>query len=600
MPEFVSILFILSYLSAICAISLAPQSDEPQRALSRVPIAFFVLIGFDGAVAGICTLLNIPVALISQMCGHLLVIASAIVLALRKKKIQRLYVTKGDLVVLFLITAIAIIVVRMEFGSDFTPHYIVTDAINHFRRSLRIYFDGAVSGMFQAWNFIASAIGVSSAFVRFDMFYKVYLACDALFWYMGGLLFYATACELLRSEHREVISCIFASLYFLGYPLNSLIWGFCYLGLGISFSMLSLLFCQRLCRNKNSLDYAGLSVSLFAVLTSYALFAPFVFFAVFTCIIRALCADFQISITRQLLPVLALFILPGLLGTWFFYDDILSSGTVTISGAISNEGGMYRNLYSNLILFLPLIITSFWYILHNHRFFESGYALAFSVFAVGFIALLIPTYLHIVSTYYLGKLQFAIWPFALLLAARGAQEAMNLPGKVLLGSYSAVFAFLGIMVVGNVDQRVTEAYQPISVGTPAGYHPYLDVYQWNLNTMLTSGAISGDVWELCHEASDLVAEGQNVPAIAFGLYNGWYCDITCQLDDVRALRVSPDDPSKVVNQIVGDQYQYVTVITTPYGEQGDDGAATASNILLSEHDVEIVFQNSAGYIARLY
>ena len=84
------------------------------------------------------------------------------------------------------------------------------------------------------------------------------------------------------------------------------------------------------------------------------------------------------------------------------------------------------------------------------------------------------------------------------------------------------------------------------------------------------------------------------------MYRGWYCDITCQLDDVRGIRVNPDSPGEVVNQIIDDRYQYVTVITIPYGEQGDDGAAAASDILLKEHDVEIVYQNNSGYIAQLY
>lgn len=599
MSAVLSIAYLLSYVAAISAIVLYPKSAKKERALTWIPIAFFLLIAFDGFVAGVCTLLSIPVSLVSQMVGHLLLIAGVYATTRKKKQIQRIYITKRDIAFLVLFTLITLIVVRMEFGSDFTPHYLVTDAINHFRRSLRIYFDGTVSGMYQAWNFIASAIGVSSAFMRFDMFYKVYLTCDALLWYASGLLFYAAACEVLKREKTEIIAGIFCLLYTLGYPLNGLIWGFCYLGVGVSFSIAAIVFCKRILHENSLLYYFGLALTLFALVTSYALFAPFVYLVVFVCWSISFKRSNSLLSPRYFLLCLAVILIPGILGSWFFYDDILSAGTVTVTDALSNEGGMYRNLYSNLVLFAPLIIVGLWNFWRDRSLSTQPQATLFLVLCVSFAIMLIPAYYHALSTYYLGKMQFVIWPFALLLAAQGAQQAMNMTGKILLGGYSAVFAFLGIMVVGNVDQRVTEAYQPISVGTPAGYHPYLDVYQWNLNTMRTSGAISGDVWELCHEASNLVAEGEDVPAIAFGMYRGWYCDITCQLDDVRAIRVSPDNPEEVVDQIIDDDYQYVTVITIPYGGQGDDGAAAASNILLSEHNVELVFQNGAGYIARL-
>lgn len=39
--------------------------------------------------------------------------------------------------------------------------------------------------------------------------------------------------------------------------------------------------------------------------------------------------------------------------------------------------------------------------------------------------------------------------------------------------------------------------------------------------------------------------------------------------------------------------------TLPYADQGDDGTAVASDILLESGDVEIIYSNGAGYIAQI-
>ncbi len=599
MSALISILYLISYVLAFSAVMIFPKRQGQESILAWIPLSFFLLLGFDGLFAGACTLAHIPVSLLSQATGNLALGVSLHLITRKGGVAQSLTITKRDVIVMVVFTIIALAVVRLEFGPDFTPHYIVTDAINHFRRSLLIYFDGTVTGMYQAWNYMANAFGFFSPFIRFDYFYKVYCLCDITFWYFGGLLLYATSYELLKGAHREALSGIFMMLYALGYPLNGMIWGFCYLGVGVSFAVLAVFFCIRIARAAKWGYFAGLAISLYGLITSYALFAPFIFFSAFVCTAAALARQGKAS-KRQLATVcLTTFALPGILGAWFFYDDILRSGAVTVSSALDNEGGMYRNLYSNLVLFLPLIIVSFWDAFQKRRFLQSPHALTFCVLCASFVVLLVPTYFHAVSTYYLGKLQFAIWPFALLLASVGAERALELPGKILLGAYAAVAAFLGIMVIGNIDQRFANAYQPIGTGTPATYHPYLDVYQWNLNTMRTSGAISADVWNLCHEASDYVDEGKEVPVIAFGMYSGWYFDITCQLDDIRQIRVKPDNPGDSVDQVLDGSFDYVTVITLPYADQGDDGAAAASDILLESGDVEVIYSNGAGYIAQI-
>ena len=83
------------------------------------------------------------------------------------------------------------------------------------------------------------------------------------------------------------------------------------------------------------------------------------------------------------------------------------------------------------------------------------------------------------------------------------------------------------------------------------------------------------------------------------MYSGWYYDITCQLDDIRSVRVNSNDPEAVIKQVMQDGYRYAVVVTIPYGSQGDDGASIASQTLLSNNSLSIVYQNDAGYIVEI-
>lgn len=593
-----SILYFVSYFAAFISILLFPKETKSQNGVTWIPIAFFLLMSFDGLVAGICTILHIPVGLVSQGIGNILLTITLAILGRRRGGAQSLSFSRRDVIFFVVFTLIALIVMRTEFGSDISPRYLVTDPINHFRRSLMIFFDGAVSNMYQAWNFIATAIGVASGFVRFDMYYKVYCLCDALFWYFGGLLFYSVACSLLNRPNKEVLAGVFSVLYALGYPLVSVVWGFCYLGVGVSFSLLAVYFTQHVIIKKGGFVLFGLALSLYGVVTSYILFAPLVYASTFISIMTSCLKTRRPS--RNVIPIcLLVFIIPGFLGSWFFYVGTLQSGTITIASALDNEGGIYRNLYSNLVPFAPLFLVALWQYIIHRRVLNRVHALMLLITLIFYILLLIPTYTHIFSTYYLAKLMFLIWPLALLLATEGVAMVLELPGKVLLSCYAVVMAFLGVMAVGQIDLKIGEAYQPIGLGTPSSNHPYLDVYNWTYQQVRFRSYINPDVWDLCHQASDYIEDGEEVPVIAAGMYSGWYCDITCQLKEVRKIRSSTDEWRSTVNEVISDGYEYLTVITIDFRDQGNDGAAEASEYLLSLEGAKIVYQNSAGYILQL-
>lgn len=598
-----SVLFVATYVAAYAVIVLAPKTDRPQRTMTWLAASFFLLMGYDGLVAGICTLAHIPVSILSQSVGHIILIALLAASIARRKRIQALSFARMDAIALVLIILLVALVSIIWFDLEFTPHYILNDPAAHFRRSLDIFEEGTVSGMYTAWNFIADWVGVVAPFIRFDLFYKVYCSADIAFLLFTGLLFYAFAYELLRvGEHTGAIALVFSVLYILGYPVTCIVWGYCYLTVGISFSILIALLCRYVGKEFALAYLACLAIALYGLITTYALFAPFLFALVFYFCLKGAASVGKIMSARTALMGLVVFAIPGLLGCWFFYIDILAPSSVTVSNALAREGGMYRNLYSNLVLFAPLILVALGSLVKNHALRDTPEALLFIAMTASFLIMLIPAYYLLLSTYYLGKMQFVIWPFALLLAARGTSLCFELPAKALFGAYAAVVAFLGIMVAGRLDEKLDVLYAdtPIGVGTATGYHPYLDVYRWNFGNLRDSGTISQDVWDIFTQAANYVEQDEEVPLLGAWMYFVWYRPITMQ-DDIIDYNLSSnsDDATLVVEKLMDSDVEYVASVVLDYGTQGNNNATEATQLLLSQPGVSAVYQNGGGYIIRI-
>lgn len=598
-----SALFVATYVAAYAVILLAPKTNRPQRTMTWLAASFFFLMGYDGLVAGICTLAHIPVSTFSQSVGHIILIALLAMSVARHKKVQMLSFTRMDAIALTLIILVVSLVSIIWFDLEFTPHYILNDPAAHFRRSVDIFEEGTVSGMYTAWNFIADWIGVIAPFIRFDLYYKIYCAADISFLLFTGLLFYAFASELLKNgRHADIIALIFSVLYILGYPVTCIIWGYCYLTVGISFSILIALLCRYVSKELTLPYLSCLAIALYGLITTYALFAPFLFALAFYFCLKGAGVGGRVITARTALVGIIVFAIPGLLGCWFFYIDILAPSSVTVSSALAREGGMYRNLYSNLVLFAPLILVTLGSLVRNRTLRDSPEALLFTAMTIAFLIMLIPAYYLLLSTYYLGKMQFAIWPFALLLAARGASLCFELPAKTLLGAYAAVVAFLCIMVTGRIDEKLDILYAdtPIGIGTASGYHPYLDVYRWNFGNLRDSGTISRDVWDIFEHAADHVEQGEEVPLLGAWMYFVWYRPITMQ-DDIIDYNLSSnnDDAALVVEKLMDSDVEYVASVILDYGTQGNNNAVEATQLLLSQPGVSIVYQNAGGYIVRI-
>ena len=607
----VTIVWTASFISAMAAIILLPKQDDCCNAVGWIPISFYLLIGAEGMLAGLLTLLRIPFSLAASTLLHLGIICITLIRIKRSGQHQRLSIDITDLLVIVIAAITVALCVRAEFGANLTPHYLTSDPAVHLGEAKTIVDTGVVDGMYLAWNFIAELIWAFSPFLEGVLIYKALIIADALNLFFGGLLVYSVTTSIFANVARgkKLLFGILTIAYLLGYPLNGMLFGFCYLGVGVSFSICSLLFSVRFYNSQDLFDILGLFLSLFGVITGYALFAPIIFLMAFIVVVVTLRLDGRRFFTlHNGLLILFIFIIPGLLGILFTYIGTFGIGqsqTTDAASTIAWEGGIYRSFYSNFIIILPFAVLGIFSAFRT-QISPSGERLSLSsnrilaLFIIGavlylgvFAALL---FAGNVSSYYYFKLYYLLAPLMFCGASVGAAEIANHPTAFLVAT-GITTLLLGMISVLKVDERLARRFEPYEV-VSSGYHPCLDIFEWNLNSLQTATeSPSSDVLQLYDVANSLYQKGgKPVPILGNYIYTYWYnALVRGAITNDYVVWVNEADS---IIQRISNNCDYVLVLTKEdYATVGSE----ESRIILEslEDSLTVVFSNDSGYIARI-
>lgn len=82
-------------------------------------------------------------------------------------------------------------------------------------------------------------------------------------------------------------------------------------------------------------------------------------FALITCIFVKQWKMHKLVSRDTVVTCLAVFLIPCILGFVYTYAGVFKDG-VTVSSAIVNEGACYRDLFSNFVIYIPLILFGFY------------------------------------------------------------------------------------------------------------------------------------------------------------------------------------------------------------------------------------------------
>jgi hypothetical protein len=225
--------------------------------------------------------------------------------------------------------------------------------------------------------------------------YKLYIFFDMFMLFISGIVMYAMVSEINKKQVIRYIGFIIAIIYTLGYPLNSVIMGCAYLTLSLIFATAIILIWNK----KETISGISFSILLFifnlGLVHSYILFGIVVLLSE---IILYLIQDKKKAIKTILICI----ILP--LATWIIYTNNAQDEV----NLIKEEGPMYKNYYSNFIIYIPFII----YLIYMK--IKDKEKIDFSTVLFGIMFVLLPiAYIlkneKIISSYYYSKFYYLLW-----------------------------------------------------------------------------------------------------------------------------------------------------------------------------------------------
>ncbi len=514
--------YVIGFLLAAFALSFALGARSLIEMLERWPLGAFSILAIDALFGQIlsASFSLVSAALVSVL--NLLLAVGIPILSRRSTQafvlsrlkpcgadVSRvLWLTGSYLVVLVFVIACAV----MQFGPELRPNYASTDPGSHMYESMEVAESGALRGMFFTHYLTALWIQLLGDIVAPIELFRAFIISDLLLYLLGSWLVYVIINHVAGRGSHPFIALAITLLCIAGYPLNDIVYGFSYLGAGVSFiaALLyaALLYCEKPLRSV----LLSQPLCLYGLCISYVLFIPLgvaflVLFGAYIFREHLKAHKVMLIVAGSLIAVCSV-----LLIAWIAF----SSGKVN---ALSNIGHSYNDLIGSFLPALPFVCSGIVLLLCKRP--KSWWCLL-SFLCVTIAAAIVFFVLYCagkVSTYYYFKLYFVLWPAAFFVAA----SCFSLASKEFAISLKACLVIWMVLLgfsVSGTDDRLSMSRSDINPSP--NVDSLFGVYKDNLREMCGQ-KISQEEVDIWRRANELSSEsGSYVPLLGSNKSVYWY------------------------------------------------------------------------------
>lgn len=488
------IIYALTVLILFISFILIKKTDKKLNILGFTAITIGVLFCYNTFVCYVLTFFVIPVTLLNLSIINLAISVILIFLIIRKKQIQAYEIHKIDILYILLLLASVLIVSYLNFGFPFnikyetgdpSVHYLTADMFSE-NESLLITNKDEVYNNFttrKTVSYVNSGLimkcfnGVIDSYYNYNIF-----ICFGIFvLFITAWAMYTTISAFSIDNKTRFLAVIVSLIYTMGYPLNSFLFGFEYLSMGILLICLIFDMVHYFKVKELKMVYIITIFALlnFGVFSAYYMFVPFLYPALwlYFCI-DSYEKDKSIFTKKNILLLVTTLLIPFFLGIIYFiipsiYGVIINStidaktmlnySSSLVGRGLATYGYIYVNLYSNMLLLLPMAI---YFIVKKWK--ENKFAIMNMIFCIAFIELMLVGFLFgKVSIYYLTKNYFALWFILFYLNYKGLVELYKKHPKVsfgLVGFYSILIVLNLLFVDTTLENReLNENERPTTV-----------------------------------------------------------------------------------------------------------------------------------------
>ena len=475
------ILYVISIVILFVSFILAKKSEKEINIINCIFISIILLLCYNAFVCYILTFFIIPVELWSLSIINLIISLIFIIPIIKTKDIQKYFFKKIDLLYICIIALVVIIISYIFFDFPFNVNYESGDSTVHYLAAVMFAksdsllaattefdeFYGTLGGM-KICSYVNSGLIMKCCCENLDPIecYNVFVGFDIFTLFLTGVIFYFSLRNFATEKEHLIWITILSVICILGYPLNSLLFGFEYLSLGLL--ILSTIINIMYYYSEKNFKFSFIVISMlllnFGLFSSYYMFVPFVYPAlwIYFCI-ENYCRTKKI-ITKNLIILLAVtLLLPFILGFIYYMapdiysilinknaninanvdiNTIMQPSSTIINSSFKVPGYTYINLYSNMILLIPATI----YLVFKDRK-SNKFILLLNVFCILFIELLlIGNVFDKISIYYISKNYYALW-IILLYGVGKTLIMLSKKGKYLPRLFIITYIFLMIISI---------------------------------------------------------------------------------------------------------------------------------------------------------
>ena len=511
--------YFLTYLFLFFGFYMFKKNDSKFNGISWLSVTAFLIMCFNTFIAGILSFVAIPVNILTLSFFNLLVGFILWYKTIKSKQRQQYYFHVVDFIAVCLMAALVIFITYKQFGSDFYINYETSDPAVHLKLAMDVFNTDKVSGMYFSPLNNAILIELLSPVTTVFYYYKLFIVADTFMLLLAGTMFFAAVRRYLTKPFLQGFGIFLTLAYLFGYPLNNEVYGFVYLGTSVSIIALLVFLCDCLVHEELNRWFTAVLLGLgcLSILVCYTLFAPAIYVGVFLCLCLYLLKQKTLFKLKSLLLLCTVFLIPFIMGIYYSYFGMFNSSSgLSLPEVLTWEGGIYRDLYSNFVIFLPFTIYGLIKLIQSKV--PNAGATSFVAMLLFSGVLLLAGIYGKVSSYYYYKVYYALWFYVFYLLFYGIYRLAD-HAKLLITSYTVVWAIIAALNFSSIEYKLTVNKPAFVLSVKSA--TFLEIYNFNRFKIIEPTIYNPSQIEMFKYAYDNLMTGNN-PRVPF---YGYYADV---------------------------------------------------------------------------
>lgn len=522
---FTSVFFAICLFTVFSGLYFWKKTDKKQNGIIWIGFTAVTVMCFHVLVAAVINLIHIPVNIVTLGIADLVLGGFFWYRVVKKEEKQELRFEWCDLLFFALLVLVVLVFAVKRYGTGLALSYATIDPAAHFQDAMNVVNRQKVANMFYASLNNALLIELFGAFTAVSNYYKIFILADIWNFFLAGMVFYGAIRRYGKDRFTKIAAMAVTFLYLFGYPLNNTLFGFVYLGMGITIIAYLVAMTDCFLKEEGNRYFLIFCMSLgcLGIFESYVLFMPVVFFSIFLIYAWKMYRKKMLFSKETVVTELAIFLIPCIFGLMYTYFGVFS-GDTTVGSAIANEGHIYRDLYSNFLPFLPFALYGFYKHFKARELSVLNLLLPFlSVFVLALFGM---GMVGKVSSYYYYKNYYLLWLFVFLWLYIGIASIEKSTRGIIVCCFG-VWALVAGMYLVNAEERIqarNELFAPMKKADQLN-----DVYSYNYQILCTPGYDGKKVELYQYVYKNLLQKGIDaVPLAGYWEDDYWYQGITNQ------------------------------------------------------------------------